>query len=159
VKTLLFITTLLASFVAQGADLVTHNSVLIKADAATIWPRVVEPGEWKQGAQLVAIDDTNMVFHAVMPDNPDQPLFLVVTTEFVPDARRTIRLSALDGSLMGYASWRLQPVDGDTLVTYDVYSYAAALPEGLSEGQYVKMNRDRFQAELEGLKALIEGAE
>ena len=52
---------------SQGADLVTHNSVLIQAPAEKIWPHIVDPNEWKAGAQLLPADEKGQVFKAVMP--------------------------------------------------------------------------------------------
>ena len=153
---LLLIPGLLLTLTVNAADLVTHNSVLIQAPAADVWPHVVTPDAWKQGAQLKPADDSGMVFHAVMPNQPDQPLYLVVNVEFEPNARRTIRLSSLDDALMGYATWVLRAVDDGTLVTYDVYSYTPALPEGVSEADYMLANKQRFQAELEALKTIVE---
>ncbi len=142
---------------SQGADLVTHNSVLIQAPAEKIWPHIVDPNEWKAGAQLLPVDEKGQVFKAVMPDRPDQALFTVVNVESVENRRRTIRLSALDGDLMGYATWHLEDVNDATLVTYDVYSYFAELPEGVTEAAWVKENEERYQAELEALRRMVQG--
>ena len=142
---------------SQGADLVTHNSVLIQAPAEKIWPHIVDPNEWKAGAHLLPADEKGQVFKAVMPDRPDQALFTVVNVESVENQRRTIRLSALDGALMGYATWHLEDVNDATLVTYDVYSYFAELPEGVTEAAWVKESEERYQAELEALRRMVQG--
>lgn len=153
------ISALLLAVTSHAADLVTHNSVLIQAPAGEIWPHIIKPDAWKQGAQLKPVDDTAMTFHAVMPDQPDTPLYFVVNVELEQEARRTMRLSSLDGALMGYATWVLKPVDDATLVTYDVYSFTPVLPEGVDEAQYVASNKRRFQTELEALKKLLEAKE
>ena len=73
-KKFLFATALLLASAARAEDLVTHNSVLIQADAEKIWPLIVDPSSWKAGAQLIALDAAGMKFKAVMPDAPDLSL-------------------------------------------------------------------------------------
>ena len=140
-------------------SLVTHNAVTIAAPAERIWPHIVEPDAWKAGAQLVPVEGAEHRFQAVMPDAPDTPLFHVTNVEFDPPARRTIRLNALDGSLIGFATWELTATDGGTRVAYHVYSQQEA-PAGapaIDREAYVEDNRQRFQDELDALKALVEG--
>ena len=140
-------------------SLVTHNAVTIAAPAERIWPHIVEPGAWKAGAQLVPVEGVEHRFQAVMPDAPDTPLFEVTNVEFDPPARRTIRLNALDGALIGFATWELTAMDGGTRVAYHVYSQQEAPPGGpaFDREAYVEDNRKRFQDELNALKALVEG--
>ena len=153
-KKFLFATALLLASAARAEDLVTHNSVLIQADAEKIWPLIVDPSSWKAGAQLIALDAAGMKFKAVMPDAPDTALYQVYNVEFVRGKRRTMRLASLDNALMGYATWHLETVNNATLVTYDVYSYLA-IPDEM-KATYHEENYKRFQAELEKLKGLIE---
>ena len=160
------------SLAADGMeiDLITHNSVLVQASPAEIWPKIVEPGEWKSGAQLVAIEgsagELNARFKAVMPEASDQVAFFIKNVEMVPERTRTVRLTSTDGSLMGYASWELSPQGDGTTVTYHVYSMVTVPEEslaGVSEEERIKLREDyqsgnaaRFQNELEALKKLIE---
>ena len=153
-KKLLIAAMLLFAPALHAADLVTHNSVLIQADAEEIWPYIVDPGDWKAGVQLIPVDDEAMKFNAVMPDDPDTPLYIIYNVEFVPGQRRTVRLATLENATMCYASWHLEEVNSATLVTYDVYSYAEIPAE--MEARYLEENSKRFQAELETLKKMVE---
>ena len=142
-------------------SLVTHNAVTIAAPPERIWPFIVDPGDWKAGAQLVPMEDGEHRFKAVMPDDPNTALFHVTNVEFNAPARRTIRLNALDGALIGFASWELTPANGGTRVAYHVYSQQEAPPGGpaIDRDAYVQANRTRFQEELIRLKQLVEGAD
>ena len=142
-------------------SLVTHNAVTIAAPAKRIWPHIVEPDAWKAGAQLVPVEGAEHRFQAVMPNDPDTPLFHVTNVEFDPPARRTIRLNALDGTLIGFATWELTPANGGTRVAYHVYSQQEAPPGGpaIDREAYLEDNRKRFQEELNSLKALVERAD
>ena len=90
---------------SRDLSLVTHNAVVIAAPPERIWPSIVEPDAWKAGAQLVPVEGAEHRFRAVMPDEPDIALFHVTNVEFDAPHRRTIRLNALDGALIGHASW------------------------------------------------------
>lgn len=147
-------------------DLISHESVLIRAASSKVWPHIVEPQGWKQGAELVPIPapDGKARFKAVMPDRPDTVMFYAEQVELVDGQRRTIRLNTADGTLLGYASWVLTPRPGATLVEYHVYSSvdlgqpAATAAERLKlERDYQVLNQRRFLAELEALKRLVEG--
>lgn len=147
-----------ASEAPVDLSLVTHNAVIIAAPAERIWPHIVEPDAWKAGAQLVPVEGAEHRFQAVMPNDPDTPLFHVTNVEFDPPARRTIRLNALDGVLIGFATWELTPANGGTRVAYHVYSQQEAPPgsPAIDREAYVEDNRTRFQDELNALKALVE---
>ena len=97
-------------------------------------------------------------FKAVLPDDPETALFHVTNVEFDAPHRRTIRLNALDGALIGHASWELTPVDGGTRVAYHVYSQQTAPPSQppIDREAYVQANRTRFQEELNALRKLVE---
>lgn len=144
---------------SRDLSLVTHNAVVIAAQAERIWPHIVEPDAWKAGAQLVPVEGAEHRFQAVMPDAPDTPLFEVTNVEFHPPARRTIRLNALDGALIGFATWELTATDGGTRVAYHVYSQQESPAGGpaIDREAYVEENQKRFQDELNALKALVEG--
>ena len=141
---------------AQTLDLVTHNGILIAAPPQAIWPHINDPSGWKAGAQLVPLDEQGTRFKAVMPDAPDAILFHVANVEFDPPRRRTIRLNALDGALIGFASWELRPQGEGTWVAYHVYTQAPAPPDQPPPADYRQTNRDRFQQELETLRRLVE---
>ena len=143
---------------SRDLSLVTHNAVVIAAQAERIWPQIVEPDAWKAGAQLVPVDGAEHRFKAVLPDDPDTALFHVTNVEFDAPHRRTIRLNALDGTLIGHASWELTPVEGGTRVAYHVYSQQQ-VPSGqppIDRKAYLQANYTRFQEELHGLKTLVE---
>lgn len=148
---------------AQGLPatigLATHNAILIAASPAEIWPHVVDPSAWKAGAKLIPLGDSAGRFKAVGPDDPDVALFYVDNVELVPERRRTIRLNAPDGALIGFASWELTQQDAATLVEYHVYSQQTLSP-GQSRGaqrEYQRSDFQRFQKELESLKRLVVG--
>ena len=101
-----------------------------------------------------------------MPDAPDTALFYVENVEFDPPRRRTMRLNSPDGALIGFASFELTAQDGATIVEYHVYS-SSVLPEetvaAMSEDDLAalrannyKNNYERFAAELQALKVLVE---
>ncbi len=142
-------------------SLVTHNAVTIAAPPERIWPHIVDPGDWKAGAQLVPVNGNGHRFKAVMPEDPNTALFHVINVEFDAPARRTIRLNALDGTLIGFASWELTATAGGTRVAYHVYTQQQAPPgqPPIDRDAYLQANRTRFQEELNGLKRLVEGAE
>ena len=157
-----------ASALAQSApeapvdlSLVTHNSVTIAAPRERIWPHVVEPGDWKAGARLVPLEGSGHRFKAVLPNDPATALYHVTNVELDAPARRTIRLNALDGSLIGFASWELTPANGGTRVAYHVYSQQEAPPGGpaIDREAYMQNNRKRFQEELMRLKEIVEQAD
>jgi len=141
-------------------ELVTHSRVIVDRPAREVWPHIVEPNGWKQGAKLVRHGGR---FAALGPDG--EPAFLMDEVELFPEARRTIRLSSLDGTLWGWATWYLEAVAGGTVVGYDVYSLmevplaaVGGTPEAAAQGLagYRQMNQDRFDAELVELKRLVE---
>src|SRR5688572_15114959 len=117
-----------AMVVAQkrvAINLVTHSQVEIQRGAAAIWPRIVDPSEWKQGLKLRhhagPTGTAGEIFAAFDPANPnDPPSFLVENVELVPNVRRTIKLYAPGGNLIGYATWTLEESGGRTVVGYDV---------------------------------------
>jgi carbon monoxide dehydrogenase subunit G len=161
--------------VAQGVegeqfDLVTHNSVVIAATPAEVWPKIVDPSGWKAGAQLVATEgnpaEVGATFKAVMPDTPEQVAFYVTNVEIVPEQTRAVRLNTPEGALIGYAIWELTPVEGGTEVAYHVYTQAVVPADALASmskaeidalrADYGPSNATRFQSELETLKKLVE---
>jgi len=151
-------------------DLVTHNETLIAATPAKIWPFIVDPGAWKTGPKLIPCNGDpahpGEKFKAVMPNAPDKVLFYAQNVEIDAPRRRAIRLNALDGALIGFAIWELNPQNGSTLVSYRVYSQIAlpadaaggATVENASAAQtnYFNSNYRRFAAELAALKLLVE---
>ena len=143
---------------SRDLSLVTHNAIVIAAAPERIWPHIVEPDAWKAGARLVPVGGFEHRFKAVLPGDPDTALFHVTNVEFDPPRRRTIRLNALDGALIGHASWELTPVDGGTRVAYHVYSQqeSPADQPPIDREAYVQANRTRFQNELNALRRLVE---
>jgi len=152
-------------------ELNSHTSVLIDRPAEAIWPHIVDPNQWKQGASLIHVagaeGGVGEISGAVMPDAPEAILFYAKTVELEPNRRKTVKLYAPDGGpLMGFASWVLEPAGGSTRVSYHVYSEMALSDAGLEQAaaeeveafqaQYSKANHERFQNELEGLKKLLE---
>jgi hypothetical protein len=150
-------------------NLVTHSQIWIDRPAAAIWPHILDPSRWKQGAKLThrsgLRDQVGEVLVAVMPDDPAAAAFLVENVELVAPVRRTIKLYAPSGALMGYASWTLAETGGRTSVGYDVFSETLLGDAGKSmapdairraERQEWDTNKKRFDAELMALKSLVE---
>ena len=143
---------------SRDLSLVTHNAVVIAAAPERIWPHIVVPDAWKAGARLVPVEGAEHRFKAVLPDDPETALFHVTNVEFDAPRRRTMRLNALDSTLIGHASWELTPIDGGTRVAYHVYSQQTAPPgqPPIDREAYVQANRARFQEELNALRKLVE---
>jgi pimeloyl-ACP methyl ester carboxylesterase len=152
-------------------ELNSHTSVLIELPAEAIWPHIIDPSEWKQGASVIHVagpkGGLGEISGAVMLDAPETVLFYAKTVELEPNRRKTIKLYGTDnGPLIGYASWVLEPMGDSTRVSYHVYSEMLLSEAGLEnasseeveayQAQYFKANHERFQNELEGLKALVE---
>jgi len=147
-------------------ELITHNQIEIARPAEAIWPLILDPGSWKQGARLErrggpagAVGET---FAALGPGG--EPAFFVENVELVAARRRTIKLTQPDGRLIGFATWWLVPTPTGSLVGYDVYS-ASPLPPGsrLAREEIARQraeaetaNHQRFAAELATLKRLVE---
>ncbi|MGE0552086.1 MAG: hypothetical protein AB7R55_01525 [Gemmatimonadales bacterium] len=158
-------------------DLVTHSEVTIDRTAAAVWPRIVDPSAWKQGATLRhhagPAGAVGEVFAALEPGDPGKVAFYVENVELEPGRRRTIKLIApgaggSGGALIGYASWTLTERGGRTVVRYDVYSETvleAAQAAATSAAERQKTERTaretsqaRFARELVALKRLVEGS-
>jgi hypothetical protein len=136
------------------ADMVTHSEVLIHGTPARIWPHIVTL-EWKQGAKLVATGHAANGANRYKAVMGDATLFDVEDVELVPEQLRTIRLDQPDGALIGYASLKLTPRGGDTIVDYDVYT-ALALPSAADAVALRKESATRFDQELRALKRIVE---
>ncbi len=150
-------------------DLVTHNEVVINAAPAKIWPHIVDPNAWKRTGKRVSVDGepgkAGEKFKVVAKDNPQEVLYYVENVEMVEQRRRTIRITATDGTLIGYSSWSLVPQGGKTAVRYDVYCFDAvpiekadASPAEIAAAKksYFDDNYRRFDAEFAVLKKLVE---
>lgn len=155
-------------------ELNSHTSVLIDLPSEAIWPHIIDPGKWKQGASVIHVagpkGGLGEISGAVMPDAPETILFYAKTVELEPNLRKTIKLYGTEnGPLIGYASWLLEPEGGSTRVSYHVYSESPLSDVGLAsatteeveayQAEYFKANHERFQNELEGLKKILEGIE
>lgn len=147
-----------------SVDLISHEVVLVRATSSEVWPHIVKPDGWKQGAALVPMpsNDGRVRFKATMPDQPETVVFYAEQVELIEGQRRTMRLNAVDGTLMGYSSWVLTSQPGATLVEYHVYS-TVNLGQPLTKEERLKFERDyqttnqrRFVSELEALKRLVE---
>jgi hypothetical protein len=150
-------------------DLVTHSEVVIDRPAAAIWPHIVDPNDWKQGAKLWhhtgPAGRRGEIFAAGDPARRDRPDFLIENVELVPNLRRTIKLYLPSGTLLGYATWWLRETNGKTAVGYDVYSESPRAESKTAAGRdsvvaaeraYVAGEQKRFDAELVALKRLVE---
>jgi hypothetical protein len=142
-------------------DFLTHSKVHIAAGAAAIWPHIVDLGGWRRGQILVPLGDVKGLvgdrFHAAAPEAPDVALYHVENAELVPEQRRTIRLDALDGTFMGFATWELTPAGDGTVVAYDVYTRGPMLPPGQSAEELLAWAQQVMDEGLSRLKAFIEG--
>ncbi len=152
-------------------NLITHNEMLIESPAALVWPHIVQPGAWKQGAELQQVAGPTgargALYAAVMPGSKE-PAYYVLDVEFVPNARRTLKLMlSREGPLLGFASWGLRERGGFTTITYDVYSVyeqrgpqagdsSTAHDETLEAQKIVAAQTVRFDEELRRLKELVE---
>ena len=141
-------------------DFLTHNKVRIKAAPSRVWPRIVDLEGWRVRQKLVPIsgelDKVGARFHAVASEAPDTPLFEVENAEMVPQQRRTIRLTGLDGHFIGFATWELTPAGDETIVAYDVYCRDAMLPPGQSQAEMLAMAGKAMDEGLQNLKAVVE---
>jgi hypothetical protein len=151
-------------------DLVTHSRVRIERPAASIWPLIIEPSSWKRGLELVHHEGPRgargEVFAARDPGSRATIAFFVENVELETNRRRTIKLYAPTGTLIGFATWTLTGVDGGTEVGYDVFSETVVSQEQaramgrdslrLMERQAFTTNQQRFDDELLALKRLVE---
>jgi hypothetical protein len=152
-------------------ELNSHTEVLIDLPADVIWPHIIDPGKWKQGASVFHVAGPKgalgEVSGAAMPDAPETVIFYAKTVELEPNRRKTIKLYGTDnGPLIGFASWELEAEGDSTRVSYHVYSEMPLSDAGLENAsseeieayqeQYFKANHERFQNELEGLKKMLE---
>jgi hypothetical protein len=139
--------------------LVTHSAVEISAPAVAVWPYVLEPNTWKQGLKPERVSgEPGTVGEVCVAATEHEGTTYSLTTETValePLRRKAIRISVgapLDPS---WAVWQLQERHGVTTVTYDVYG---ELEIGDHDPEaYMRINQERFDAELLALKALVEG--
>lgn len=142
-------------------DFLTHSKVAIKAGPGLIWPRIVDLEGWRTNQTLLLIsgepDQVGARFHAVATEAPGTPLFEVVNAEMVPQQRRTIRLTGLDGHFIGFATWELTPAGDETIVAYDVYCRDAMLAPGQSQAELLAMAGKVMDQGLRSLKAVVEG--
>jgi hypothetical protein len=151
-------------------ELYAHESVLIDAPARAIWPYIQNTDQWKHALHHrlvsgVAGERGEVVAESLAADQA--PLFYIETVELVPNVRRTIKLVAANhGPLMGFASWELEETTAGTRVTYNVYSEALLSAKDLqsqssaalaaAERASATQNQERFRAELQDLKRLVE---
>jgi hypothetical protein len=144
-------------------DMISHHTVNIAAPEDRVWPWILEPNRWKQGPELKLLEggagNVGARFGAVLPADPTNILYHVAAVEVVPRVRRTLRLNALDGSLIGFSSWRLSGGEDTTIVDYDVYTQASLDLTVDAIATLCTQSDARFQAELEALRALVEHQE
>jgi hypothetical protein len=131
--------------------------VRIDATPEDIWPSIEDPSAWKTGPQLIAVSGQpgalGTRFNSVDPGAPDTILFHAENVEIIPQRRRTLRLTGVDGALIGFAIWELSRQDDSTVVEYHVY---AQLPPDGDANSYRATNQQRFDRELATLKRLVE---
>jgi hypothetical protein len=149
-----------------AANLVTHSTVTIDRPASAVWPHIVDPSGWKQGAKLRhhggPEGEVGAVFAAYLPGDSSRIVFLVEEVERVPNERRTIKLYLTSGTLLGFATWWLREDNGRTVVGYDVYSETPVpvptKPEQVRAAERAERlaNQQRFDEELRALKRLVE---
>jgi hypothetical protein len=161
----------LASAQARPAtNLVTHSLVTIARPAAVVWPYILDPNEWKQGAKLWHHSgppgQEGEVFAAGDPAMKAKILFFVENVELVPAQRRTIKIYEPGGTLAGFATWTVRSDGNKTLVGYDVYSETRIdagqanrsnpAERQAAERRERQTNQQRFDRELVELKRLVE---
>src|SRR5215469_11310962 len=86
-------------------DFTTHNEIVINAPSTRIWPHIVRLADWKKGPEPIVIkgaEDQIGAQFKVVGGTPKVLEFYSENVEVVAPQRRTIRLNAPDGSLIGY---------------------------------------------------------
>lgn len=155
-----------------ATNLNTHSAVTIDRPATVIWPHILDPSAWKQGAKLWhhagPVGQVGEIFAAGDPADTRQVMFFLENVELTPNERRTIKLYLADGTLIGFASWSLRAEGGRTVVGYDVHSetrldsaQAQAMPGTRirkTERSQQAENQRRFDQELVALKRLVEAS-
>jgi hypothetical protein len=139
-------------------DFLIHGKIRIAAGADAIWPHVLDPSGWQTQRLVHAGGEPGEIgerFHAVAAADPTTPLFHVETVELAPLQRRTIRLTALDGTFLGYSTWALTEAGDETVVAYDVYCRYPAPPGGAPADVTAQAQRGTDENMLR-LKALVE---
>jgi hypothetical protein len=158
--------------VRAAIELNSHSTVLINRTAAEIWPHIADPSTWKQGGQLLhhsGPEGAGGIFKAISPTD-GSVMFFIKNVEFIPYQRRTIKLyMPSNGPLIGYAAWTLDEEDGQTEVSYHVYTEtllppeqsASSTAEELAEFEAInyETNKARFDRELEALKDMVEAGD
>jgi len=154
-----------------AGHLITRNEVVIDRPASQVWPYIMDPLEWKQGQRLRHLSgipgQVGELFGGFDAGTPELVTLHLQNVELRPNERRTIKLMQPDGTLLGFATWTLVEENGRTAVSYDV-SMESGFPAGQVMGHdndemeameraAYESNVRRFQAELEALKALVEG--
>ncbi len=151
-------------------ELVTYNEIVIDRSASVIWPHILDPEAWKQGAKLELVGGEQgklgAIYRAFLPVKPGETLFYSEDVELVPNQVRSIKIyQPAQGALTGYSSWRLRAEGESTRLSYHVLSEfllpaeAAAMPAAALNAMQEKNRKDnhrRFQQELEALKRLVE---
>ena len=154
----------------SAVELVTYNEIVINRPASEIWPHIINPEAWKQGAKLELVSGEQgklgAIYRAFLPAKPGETLFYSEDVELVPNQVRSIKIyQPAQGALTGYSSWRLRADGESTRLSYHVLSEfllpaeAAAMPVAALKAMQEKSRKDnhqRFQRELEALKRLIE---
>ncbi|WP_409463907.1 SRPBCC family protein [Amycolatopsis sp. GA6-003] len=143
---------------SRTVDLVTRNVVEIPAEPAAIWPLLLDPDRWKQGAKPVwesgepgAVGEVRVAREAI--DGAEYRL-AVETVVLEPPFRKVVKLLTGAPDDPGWAAWQLVPLAGSTLVSYDVYS-RHEIDGGTTADDYRAANRLRFDTELATLKRLV----
>lgn len=143
-------------------DYLTHSKVRIAADAATLWPHIVDTSGWQHRQGLVHIGGepgcVGEQFHAVASSNPEVPLFHVENVELISQRRRTIRLTDLDGIFLGFSTWELTQAGDDTIVAYDTYCRGPLLPPNQTRDELIANAQRSMDERILGLRTLIEGS-
>ena len=164
-----------ASAAAQArvaTNLNIHSKVTINRPAAAIWSYIVDPSAWKKGATLThragPPGQVGEVFAAAEPGDAAHVAFFVENVELERSQRRTIKIYAPTGALIGFATWTLRAGGGRTVVGYDVYTEtlldSARTPSMTpaqrqeAERSSVATNQRRFDVELLELKRLVEAS-
>lgn len=153
-----------------ASNLVTHSEVTINKPASAIWPKIVDPSEWKMGLKLwhhTGPAGLGEILAAGDPADKANVAFFIENVEFVPNQRRTIKLYTPAGQLIGYATWTLKEAGGKTMASYDVFSETLLTTEQAkattaeqvraAEQTALATNQKRFDDELLALKRLVEG--
>lgn len=146
-------------------DYTVHLSIAIGAPPASIWPYIIDSNQWT-GVPLIHCDGPKDEVGETFAVG-DIAEFFAKNIELAPNERRTFKLYDKSGSRHGYVSWSLKGIDGQSIVSYDIYFQKRLSVEDIQpSGGFItttQLQKDvqgtsqrQSQAQLLALKNLVE---